>query len=151
MKIHEHLRRVREEASLSQTAVAEELGVTQQCISEYESGETAIPAVKLHKFALLRKVHITVFFEEPEPKPGQLTPEHEQQIVGAKNQVIETLLLVIKEKEKNEALEELRKQRLEEYILKLEEDNRQLKEKEKKQQQRNAIRKASGVKRKKNA
>ncbi|PKA44744.1 helix-turn-helix domain-containing protein [Rhizobium sullae] len=58
------LRLARANAGLSQTIVAEQLGVTFQQIQKYEKGSNRISAATLHNISLIFGLPITFFFDD---------------------------------------------------------------------------------------
>ena len=61
---------LRKSRGLSQSALAHALGVTFQQVQKYERGTNRITANRLAKLAVLFKVPISAFFDDPdEPKP----------------------------------------------------------------------------------
>ena len=57
------LRKARLEAKLTQSAVAEQLGVTQSYVSKVESGQTRIDIMSLKEFARIYKKNISWFLK----------------------------------------------------------------------------------------
>lgn len=59
----------RKEMSLSQTELAESVGVTFQQIQKYESGANRISSSKLYEISKVLQVSIQYFFDFPEERP----------------------------------------------------------------------------------
>lgn len=66
------IRRQREGLGLSQSAVAQRLGISTQQVQKYEAGKNRISASKLHSMSKALGVEISCFFDEPEV--GQDSP-----------------------------------------------------------------------------
>jgi transcriptional regulator with XRE-family HTH domain len=64
-EVGRRLRLLRIERNVSQTEIAEKLGLTFQQIQKYEKGTNRIAAGRLHEIAIFFKVPIAFFFEEP--------------------------------------------------------------------------------------
>ncbi|MDJ0683489.1 MAG: helix-turn-helix transcriptional regulator [Alphaproteobacteria bacterium] len=61
--VGQRLKALRKERRLSQTAIAEALGVSFQQYQKYENGKNRISAGRLHVCAKFMKVDVAAFFE----------------------------------------------------------------------------------------
>jgi transcriptional regulator with XRE-family HTH domain len=89
--IAQRIRRLRQNADLSQDNVADELGITKGAYSKIERGITAISVDRLHQIAKVLDVHVTAFFEDPEahtvsaerfPRYGYATKREVEELAG---------------------------------------------------------------------
>lgn len=70
--IGNQIRKRRRELSLSQTDLADKVGVTFQQIQKYEKGQNKIMASRLLKLAEILNTNINYFFENPSQGTGSL-------------------------------------------------------------------------------
>ena len=73
LQVGQRLRARRIMRGMSQTALADAVGLRFQQIQKYESGSTRVPASRLHEFATILRVSIGYFFEKESavPNPGK--------------------------------------------------------------------------------
>lgn len=62
--IGQKIKQLRKEHGLTQTKLAEKLGLSYQQIQKYENGESQISVVRLADIAHILQIHITDFFKE---------------------------------------------------------------------------------------
>jgi len=72
------IRRFRQDAALSQEALAELVGVSFQQVQKYESGHTTLNILKLQQIADALKIQVTDFFDSTPAKQVRLTSEEDQ-------------------------------------------------------------------------
>ena len=77
-EIGSRIRQFRQDAGLSQEALAELVGVSFQQIQKYESGHTTLNILKLQQIALALKVQVSDFFDSTPVKNIRLTGEEDQ-------------------------------------------------------------------------
>lgn len=69
----ERIKKAREDAGLSQQALADRVGLKQgQSISNYERDQAEVPAKRLRAIAKETNKPMSFFLEEPEPEPDAL-------------------------------------------------------------------------------
>ena len=68
VQVGHRLRLRRAALGLSQTTLAEQVGLTFQAIQKYERGENRISASRLYQFAQILNVPVSYFFDEPPSK-----------------------------------------------------------------------------------
>ena len=82
-EVGRRIRQFRQDAGLSQEALAELVGVSFQQVQKYESGHTTLNILKLQHIAIALKVQVSDFFgtapvyasnPERQPKHGQSRP-----------------------------------------------------------------------------
>lgn len=61
--VGERIRKRRHELQLSQTEIAQEIGLAFQQLQKYETGKNRIPAGRLYEIAIALAVDVTYFFE----------------------------------------------------------------------------------------
>jgi transcriptional regulator with XRE-family HTH domain len=74
VQVGHRLRLRRAALGLSQTKLAEQVGLTFQAIQKYERGENRTSASRLHQFAQILNVPVSYFFDEP-PSKGAASVE----------------------------------------------------------------------------
>ena len=72
------IRSFRQDAGLSQEALAELISVSFQQVQKYESGHTTLNILKLQQIAQSLKVQVSDFFDSTPPKQIRLTGEEDQ-------------------------------------------------------------------------
>jgi transcriptional regulator with XRE-family HTH domain len=72
------IKMLRQQAGLSQEALAEMVGVSFQQVQKYENGQTTLNILKLQQIALALKVSATEFFSSAPIQHVRLTDEEEQ-------------------------------------------------------------------------
>ena len=72
------IRAFRQDAGLSQEALAELVGVSFQQVQKYESGHTTLNILKLQQVADSLKVQVSDFFDKTPSKGIRLTDEEDQ-------------------------------------------------------------------------
>lgn len=72
------IRAFRQDAGLSQEALAELVGVSFQQVQKYESGHTTLNILKLQQIADSLKVQVSDFFDSTPTKQVRLTGEEDQ-------------------------------------------------------------------------
>ena len=77
-EIGKRIRQYRQDAGLSQEALAELIGVSFQQVQKYESGHTTLNILKLQQIADAFKVSVTEFFDATPVKGIRLTGEEDQ-------------------------------------------------------------------------
>jgi len=77
-EIGKRIRQYRQDAGLSQEALAELVGVSYQQMQKYESGHTTLNVVKLQSIASALKVQVSDFFDATPTKQIRLTGEEDQ-------------------------------------------------------------------------
>jgi len=77
-EIGSRIRQFRQDAGLSQEALAELVGVSSQQIQKYESGHTTLNILKLQQIADALKVQVSDFFDSIPAKGIKLTVEEDQ-------------------------------------------------------------------------
>jgi transcriptional regulator with XRE-family HTH domain len=77
-EIGRRIRQFRQDAGLSQEALAEMIGVTFQQVQKYESGHTTLNILKLQQIADALKVQVSDFFDRSPSKCIRLTDEEDQ-------------------------------------------------------------------------
>jgi len=77
-EIGRRLRQFRQDAGLSQEALAEMIGVSSQQVQKYENGHTTLNIPKLQQIADALKVQVSDFFDLSPAKGIKLTGEEDQ-------------------------------------------------------------------------
>ena len=77
-EIGKRIRQYRQDAGLSQEALAELVGVSFQQVQKYESGHTTLNILKLQQVADALKVQVADFFDSTPVKNVRLTDEEDQ-------------------------------------------------------------------------
>jgi len=77
-EIGKRIRQYRQDAGLSQEALAELIGVSFQQVQKYESGHTTLNILKLQQVADSLKVQVSDFFDVTPVKGIRLTGEEDQ-------------------------------------------------------------------------
>lgn len=77
-EIGRRIRSFRQDAGLSQEALAELIGLSFQQVQKYESGHTTLNILKLQQVAQALKVQVSDFFESTPSKQIRLTGEEDQ-------------------------------------------------------------------------
>lgn len=77
-EVGRRIRSFRQDAGLSQEALAEMVGVSFQQIQKYENGFTTLNIIKLQHIAAALKVPVTSFFDATSAKNIRLTNEEDQ-------------------------------------------------------------------------
>jgi len=77
-EIGKRIRQYRQDAGLSQEALAELVGVSFQQVQKYESGHTTLNILKLQQVADALKVQVSDFFDATPVKGIRLTVEEDQ-------------------------------------------------------------------------
>lgn len=77
-EIGRRIRSFRQDAGLSQEALAELVGVSFQQVQKYESGHTTLNILKLQQIADALKVQVSDFFDTTPSKHIRLTGEEDQ-------------------------------------------------------------------------
>jgi len=77
-EIGRRIRAFRQDAGLSQEALAELVGVSFQQVQKYESGHTTLNILKLQQVAQALKVQVSDFFDSTPSKHIRLTGEEDQ-------------------------------------------------------------------------
>ena len=77
-EIGKRIRSFRQDAGLSQEALAELIGVSFQQVQKYESGHTTLNILKLQQVADALKVQVSDFFDATPVKNVRLTGEEDQ-------------------------------------------------------------------------
>lgn len=77
-EIGRRIRSFRQDAGLSQEALAELVGVSFQQVQKYESGHTTLNILKLQQVAEALKVQVSDFFDSAPSKHIRLTGEEDQ-------------------------------------------------------------------------
>lgn len=72
------IRQFRQDAGLSQEALAELIGLSFQQVQKYESGHTTLNIVKLQHIAIALKVQVSDFFSLTPTQHVRLTSEEDQ-------------------------------------------------------------------------
>ena len=97
-EIGQRIRQIRQNAGLTQEALAEKVGVTFQQIQKYESGATKLNTEKLQKVAEALTVPVSALFED-EGTAGPLLSSQERKLLEmyreVKDQKLRESLLVI--------------------------------------------------------
>lgn len=79
--IHDRLRKAREEAHLSQTELAETIGISRQSVSNHETGATThIKRIVLNQWALACGVPLDWLRESPKDGPDR--PRSQSRCIG---------------------------------------------------------------------
>ena len=77
-EVGSRIRRFRQDAGLSQEALAELVGVSFQQVQKYESGATTLNILKLQQIADALKVQVSDFFDSAPAKHVRLTGDEDQ-------------------------------------------------------------------------
>jgi transcriptional regulator with XRE-family HTH domain len=77
-EVGRRIRQFRQDAGLSQEALAELVGVSFQQVQKYESGHTTLNILKLQNIADALKVQVSDFFDMAPVKHVRLTSEEDQ-------------------------------------------------------------------------
>ena len=77
-EVGRRIRQFRQDAGLSQEALAELVGVSFQQVQKYESGHTTLNVLKLQQVADALKVQVSDFFDSAPVKNIRLTGEEDQ-------------------------------------------------------------------------
>jgi len=77
-EVGRRIRQFRQDAGLSQEALAELVGVSFQQVQKYESGHTTLNILKLQHIAQALKVQVSDFFDSAPVKNVRLTGEEDQ-------------------------------------------------------------------------
>ena len=77
-EVGRRIRTFRQDAGLSQEALAELVGVSFQQVQKYESGHTTLNIIKLQHIAKALKVSVADFFDKSPSKGVRLTGEEDQ-------------------------------------------------------------------------
>lgn len=77
-EVGRRIRQFRQDAGLSQEALAELVSVSFQQIQKYESGHTTLNIIKLQQIADALKVQVSDFFDSTPIKNVRLTGEEDQ-------------------------------------------------------------------------
>lgn len=77
-EVGRRIRQFRQDAGLSQEALAELVGVSFQQVQKYESGHTTLNILKLQQIADALKVQVSDFFDSVVVKNIRLTGEEDQ-------------------------------------------------------------------------
>lgn len=77
-EVGRRIRQFRQDAGLSQEALAELIGLSFQQVQKYESGHTTLNVLKLQHIAQALKVSVTEFFDSIPAKNIRLTGEEDQ-------------------------------------------------------------------------
>jgi transcriptional regulator with XRE-family HTH domain len=77
-EVGRRIRQFRQDAGLSQEALAELVGVSFQQVQKYESGHTTLNILKLQHIADALKVQVSDFFDSTPTKNVRLTGEEDQ-------------------------------------------------------------------------
>ena len=77
-EIGRRIRSFRQDAGLSQEALAELVGVSFQQVQKYESGHTTLNILKLQQLAQALKVSVIEFFGSTPSHSIRLTPDEDQ-------------------------------------------------------------------------
>lgn len=77
-EVGRRIRQFRQDAGLSQEALAELVGVSFQQVQKYESGHTTLNILKLQQIADALKVQVSDFFDSTPAKNVRLTDEEDQ-------------------------------------------------------------------------
>ncbi len=78
IEVGRRIRQFRQDAGLSQEALAELVGVSFQQVQKYESGHTTLNILKLQHIALALKVSVIEFFSSAPVQQIRLTGEEDQ-------------------------------------------------------------------------
>lgn len=79
-KIGEKIKKLRKSQGLSQSKLAEYIGVSYQQIQKYESGRSAITIDRLFQIANALNVSIAIFFEENLDRVAEKDEEYKTQV-----------------------------------------------------------------------
>jgi transcriptional regulator with XRE-family HTH domain len=77
-EVGRRIRQFRQDAGLSQEALAELVGVSFQQVQKYESGHTTLNILKIQNIADALKVQVSDFFDSAPVKNVRLTGEEDQ-------------------------------------------------------------------------
>ncbi len=77
-EVGRRIRQFRQDAGLSQEALAELVGVSFQQVQKYESGHTTLNILKLQHIAVALKVQVSDFFSSTPVQSIRLTGEEDQ-------------------------------------------------------------------------
>lgn len=91
LKIGKKIKKLREISGLSQSELAEKIGVSYQQIQKYERGKSSISVDRLYQIADVLKVPVKIFFEEEHKGVAESREEYKTGIFELEKEEVQFL------------------------------------------------------------